>query len=74
MDSKPEESLTYQRLLTIREAAEFLSLSVGSLYHMSSEGRVPVVRLSRRCIRFRRLALEQWLADATSFPKNINTN
>jgi excisionase family DNA binding protein len=50
-------------LLTIVEAAEFLHLSVGGLYHLVSQRRVPVVRISSRCIRFSRLDLEKWIAN-----------
>jgi excisionase family DNA binding protein len=39
------------RLLTIQELSELTGLQVSSLYHFVSQGRIPVVRLSRRCIR-----------------------
>jgi excisionase family DNA binding protein len=48
------------RLLTIKEVAELTGLQVSSLYHLVSDGRIPVVRLSRRCLRFRLSALHQW--------------
>jgi excisionase family DNA binding protein len=51
------------RLLSIAEAAGLTGLAVGSLYHMVSEKRIPVVRLSRRCIRFRLSALMRWVED-----------
>lgn len=47
------EFQTADRLVTINELAAMTGLAVGSLYHMVSEGRVPVVRISKRCIRFR---------------------
>jgi excisionase family DNA binding protein len=48
------------RLLTIGEAAELTKLAVGTLYHLVSQRRIPVVRLSSRCIRFRLSSLQQW--------------
>ena len=48
-------------IMRIQEAAEYLSVSVGTLYHWVSEGRIPVVRISARCIRFRRADLDGWL-------------
>ena len=49
-------------LLNVNEAAALLGISPGSLYHWISERRgIPVVRLSARCIRFRRLDLEAWI-------------
>jgi predicted DNA-binding transcriptional regulator AlpA len=47
------------RLLHVREAAQFLGVAPGSLYHMASQGRVPCIRLSKRCLRFRMADLKQ---------------
>ncbi len=51
------------RLLTVVDAAKFLGLSVGGLYHLVSQHRVPVIKLSARCIRFSRNALLKWLEE-----------
>jgi excisionase family DNA binding protein len=48
------------RLLTIHEVSRLTGLSVGTLYHFVSQRRIPVVRLSRRCIRFRMSELQRW--------------
>lgn len=48
------------RLLTVAEAAELTGLAIGTMYHLISERRVPVVRLSRRCVRFRLSDLHKW--------------
>jgi excisionase family DNA binding protein len=50
------------RLMKITEAAQFLAVEPTSLYHMVSQGRVPCIRLSKRCLRFRRSDLEAWIA------------
>ena len=49
-------------LLTVREVAQLTGLSVNTLYHYVSQKRIPVVRLSRRCIRFSREQIEAWIA------------
>jgi excisionase family DNA binding protein len=49
------------RLLTVTEAAMFLRLAPGSLYHLISQRRIPVVRISARCVRFSRAALQEWI-------------
>ncbi len=49
-------------LLDIREVSELTGLSVSTLYHWASQGRIPVIRLSRRCIRFRKSDLEEWIS------------
>ncbi len=53
------------RLLTIREVSDLTRLSVGTLYRFVSEQRIPVVHLSRRCIRFRLSDLHRWIEEHT---------
>jgi excisionase family DNA binding protein len=53
------------RLLTINEVAEMTGLAVGTLYHFVSQQRIPVVRLSKRCIRFRYSDLLDWIQTLT---------
>jgi excisionase family DNA binding protein len=48
------------RLLTIKEVAELTGLKVSSLYHFTSQHRIPTVRVSPRCVRFRLSALHEW--------------
>jgi excisionase family DNA binding protein len=50
-----------KELLTIQEVAELTGFSVGTLYHWISERRIPVVRISARCVRFRRSDIDSWL-------------
>lgn len=50
-----------KELLTIEEVAELTGFSVGTLYDWVSEARIPVLRFSARCIRFRRSDLDAWL-------------
>jgi len=52
---------TNDSLLTVAEAAKFLNLSPGGLYHLISQRRVPVVRISSRCVRFKLSALREWV-------------
>ena len=61
--SKKDESVVEQDcLLTAVEAARYLNLKhVGTIYHMVSAKRVPVIRLSARCIRFSLRALSSWV-------------
>lgn len=43
------------------QAAAYLAVSKAYLYRLTHESRIPVIRLSRRCIRFRKSDLEAWL-------------
>ena len=52
----PERSM--EQLLTVDEVADLLRLSRGSVYHMVSQGRLPCIRLSKRCLRFSRQAVD----------------
>jgi excisionase family DNA binding protein len=57
------EHMTLERLLNVDEVAEFLGLAVGTIYHLVSARRLPCVRLSARCLRFRRADLEEFIAN-----------
>lgn len=59
--------LENDRLLRIDEAASMLGLSVGGTYHLVSQHRIPVVRISARCIRFSRRALLEWIESLSKF-------
>jgi len=48
-------------LLTVREVAALTGFSEGTLRHWVSQGRIPFVRISARCVRFRRTDIESWL-------------
>lgn len=47
-----------EKLLTISELAERLCISPGTAYHWLSQGRLPCIRFSSRCIRFRESDIE----------------
>jgi predicted DNA-binding transcriptional regulator AlpA len=61
------ESNKERLLIDIRELSELTGIAVGSLYHMVSQGRVPCVKLSKRCLRFSLPAIREWL-DGLSAP------
>lgn len=50
-------------LLTAREVAELTGFNEGTIRHWVSQSRIPVVRISNRCVRFRRDAIERWLEE-----------
>ena len=58
------------RLLTIKELSELTQLAVGTLYRLSSEGRIPTVHLSARCIRFRLSDLRRWIESKAVYPED----
>ena len=49
-------------LLTAREVADVTGFSEGTIRHFCSERRIPFIRISARCVRFERNALEAWIA------------
>jgi excisionase family DNA binding protein len=55
-----------EKLLTVKELAERLGLAPGSLYHWLSEGRLPCVRFSSRCVRFREKDVEELIEKMSS--------
>ena len=62
---RKEPHFIEDRLLTICEAAALTNLSVGTLYHFVSQKRIPVVHISKRCIRFRQSDLFDWIRTLT---------
>jgi len=58
-------------LLNTRELAALTGFSPGTLRHWVSEGRVPVLRFSARCVRFRLSDIEEWLAGKVIEPAGI---
>lgn len=54
-----------RKLLTYQQAAQYLSLPLGSLYSLVHLKRIPHVRLSPRVVRFDEAELDAWL-DARS--------
>jgi len=57
------------KLLSIQEVSDITGISVGTLYHWVREKRIPVVRLSARCVRFRLSDIEDWLAQKVVAPE-----
>jgi excisionase family DNA binding protein len=62
------------RLLSIRDVAAMTRLTVGTLYHLVSQNRIPVVRISRRCLRFRESDLQRWFDALTCEPEHPKEN
>jgi len=60
-------------LLTYQEAADFLSVPLGTLYSWVSQKRIPVIRFSQRCVRFDPEALEAWLAERVTPVRSPST-
>jgi len=54
---------TTERLLTAREVADRLSVSVETVLRWARDGRLPSVQLSNRAVRFHRDDLDAWLAE-----------
>ena len=61
------------RLLRIGEAADYLGIAIGTLYHWVSEERIPVVRISPRAIRFRLSDLSDW-AERMTVMARVDSN
>lgn len=50
------------KLLRVREAAEFLGIAPGTLYHWAAANIVPCYRLGQRCLLFDLESLIQWVS------------
>jgi predicted DNA-binding transcriptional regulator AlpA len=54
-----------QSATVAREVSELTGLAVSTLYHFVSQKRISVVRLPKRCLRFRLSSLERWFEELT---------
>jgi excisionase family DNA binding protein len=50
----------YPEIMTIGETAEYLRISLSSLYKLAQDGRIPCQKVGRHW-RFRRAAIDCWL-------------
>ena len=50
-------------ILTISEAAQYLRISLSSLYKLAQKGRIPAQKVGKHW-RFRREAIDRWLEQA----------
>jgi len=55
----------YPEIMTIGEAAQYLRVSLSSLYKLAQEGRVPCQKVGRHW-RFRRESIDRWLEQPKS--------
>jgi excisionase family DNA binding protein len=67
MSQKTEQTTVEPLLLTSRQAARILSLSERTLFSLVKSGRIPVVQIGERGIRYDPCDLRRWIESA----KNI---
>jgi excisionase family DNA binding protein len=59
-------------IMTIREAADYLRISLSSLYKLAQEGRIPSQKVGRHW-RFRREGIDRWLEQLRPVPDEKQT-
>jgi excisionase family DNA binding protein len=71
MDEGWATSMNGDKLLwTVQEAAEATGFSVGTIYHWISQKRIPFVRVSPRCVRFRPQDVQAWISKMVITPRS----
>lgn len=63
------EEIMSAKLWTVTEVAEYLGMASGSIYQLLPQKRLPVVRISSRCVRFDPRAIEEWVAQRSEKPE-----
>jgi len=66
LDNPPE-------IMTIAETAQYLRISLSSLYKLAQGGRVPCQKVGRHW-RFRREAIDRWLEQIKAPSSNTNND
>jgi excisionase family DNA binding protein len=54
-----------EKLLTVEEVAEMIGFTRAGVYALIVKRRIPCIKISRRCVRFRQSDLEAWLRNKT---------
>lgn len=62
----------FPEIMTIGETAEYLRISLSSLYKLAQDGRIPCQKVGRHW-RFRRESIDRWLEN-TYNEKSVNKN
>ncbi|MCM8758452.1 MAG: helix-turn-helix domain-containing protein [Candidatus Omnitrophica bacterium] len=62
-----------KRLLTIKEAAEYLGVSQKTLYKWVSQRKIPCVKLSRKLLRFDVGCLDKIIEEKTQQPLDLDS-
>jgi excisionase family DNA binding protein len=57
-----------ERLLTIKEVADLLSVSIATLYEWSRQGLIPSVKLSPKALRFSESEINDFISKKSSPP------
>ena len=52
-------------LLTVKEVAELLRVDRYCIYRWVAESKIPFIRLTTRCLRFRKEDIDAWLNSFT---------
>lgn len=60
-------------IMTIAETAQYLRISLSSLYKLAQGGRVPCQKVGRHW-RFRREAIDRWLEQVKTPGNNTNND
>jgi len=50
------------QLLTVSQICQLLQMKPSGIYSLLYHHRIPCIRLSSRCVRFRRSEIEAWIA------------
>jgi len=55
-----------KRLLTVKEASEYLGISINALYCMVYRRQIPYVKIGKR-LKFDKVALDKWIEKNTVY-------
>ena len=56
---REDSNMNDKLLITAEEAAERYSLSISQVYKWASAGKIPAIRISKKCLRFNVRHLDQ---------------
>lgn len=60
-----------ERLMTLEEVAEYLRLSIHTVYKMAQRGRIPALKAGKKW-RFKKEDIDKWLSKGKSYKEDKN--
>lgn len=52
-----------EKLMKVEEVGQMLGLPRTTIYNLICERRIPVIKISKKCVRFDPVVIRKWLAD-----------
>lgn len=71
-DTNTTDNNSYSEIIDRKEAARVLGVSLTQIERFRRQGKIPFIRLARKCVRYRRSDCEKLLKESTISARSYN--